>query len=244
MMRLSASRDDAAAVRFLTSGYQNDVHEGGKDMARNGVSTPILWVLVVVSTGCAIGNRYPYRTLALEPELSGGGTVCIATQDRRPYVVTGSKRPQFVGIMRGGYGNVFEVNTQGDQPLADDITGAIVAGLDRRGFKATGIVVDSSAALSEIKQRMQKSGARRGLLLVLREWKTDTYNNTGLYYDVSVAVLNQAGAVLSEKDFKGKDDLGGSFWEPVGAARKVVPLGAKARLDALLSDGSVAAAMK
>jgi len=72
--------------------------------------------------------------------------------------------------------------------------------------------------------------AHRSLLLVLREWKTDTYLNTALIYDVSLTVLDDSGKSIVEKTINGRDDLGGSFWNPPAHAKKEVPQAFKKKL--------------
>src|SRR2546428_9600965 len=79
---------------------------------------------VLLLSGCAIGNRYAYQTVVASPQVSGTTAVSIATYDQREYVRSGTKDPQFVGLQRGGYGNPFDVRTEGDRPLADAMTTA------------------------------------------------------------------------------------------------------------------------
>ena len=69
----------------------------------------------------------------------------MATQDRREYVLSGNKDPQFVGLQRGGYGNPFDVRTSDDRPLAEDMTTAIVAAMAGRGFQPVPILIAPSA---------------------------------------------------------------------------------------------------
>lgn len=47
------------------------------------------------------------------------------------------------------------------------------------------------------------------MLIILNEWKADTYMNTSLAYDVQVVVIDASGKVLSRKQITGKDNLGG-----------------------------------
>lgn len=74
-------------------------------------------LLAVVSSGCAVGNRYAYHTVVVDPSISGRSRVSVATHDQRAYVVSGNKDPQFVGVQRGGFGNPFDVRTMMVAPL-------------------------------------------------------------------------------------------------------------------------------
>jgi len=94
----------------------------------------IFIVLVgVLLSGCAVGNRYAYQTVVASPQVSGTTAVGVATHDQREYVRSGAKDPQFVGLQRGGFGNPFDVRTEGDKPLADAMTAALVNTLMKKG---------------------------------------------------------------------------------------------------------------
>jgi hypothetical protein len=203
-----------------------------------------LLVLSVLVSGCAVGNRYAYSTVVLEPKLAGSGRVSVATQDRREYVLSGNKDPQFVGLQRGGYGNPFDVRTSDDRPLAEDMTTAIVAAMAGRGFQPVPVLIAPSADAAQVRQALFTDGADRALLLTLREWKSDTFMNVGLPHDITLVVMDRTGAVLAEKRLQGRDNLGGSFWSPPSHAKKVVPLAFKAKLDELLSDPAIAGALR
>lgn len=203
-----------------------------------------LLVSSVLVNGCAVGNRYAYNTVVLEPTLEGTGRVSVATQDRREYVLSGNKYPQFVGLQRGGYGNPFDVMTSDGRPLADNMTTAIVAAMAQRGFQPIAVFVAPSADAAEVRQSLFKDGADRAMLLTLREWKSDTFTNVGLPYDITLVVMDKSGTVLAEKRLQGRDNLGGSFWNPPSHAQKAVPLAFKAKLEEILSDPAIAAAMR
>ena len=82
------------------------------------------------------------------------------------------------------------------------------------------------------------------LLLTLVEWKSDTYKNTALGYDVTLEVRDAQGNELASCRRSGKDDLGGSFWNPVGHANRAVPTAFAAKLGELLSDPGILAALQ
>jgi hypothetical protein len=210
-------------------------------------SSLALVVSSLLVSGC--GDRYAYSTIVLEPKLAGSGRVSVATQDRREYVLSGDKDPQFVGVQRGGtagglWGVPFDVRTNDDRPLADDMTTAIVAAMAQRGFQPVPVFVAPSADAAQVRQALFKDGGERALLLTLREWKSDTFMNVGLLYDVTLVVMDKAAAVLAEKRLQGSDNLGGSVTETRAHARKSVTLAFKAKLEELLSDLAIAGALR
>jgi hypothetical protein len=81
------------------------------------------------------------------------------------------------------------------------------------------------------------------LLLTLTEWKSDTFMNVALIYDVTLVVVDRGGTVLAEKRLQGRDNLEGSAWNSPSHARQAVPQAFKEKLQQLLDDDTVAAAL-
>src|SRR4029450_4737551 len=88
-----------------------------------------------------------------------------------------------------------------------------------------------------------RRGRDRSVLLTPREWKSDNYMNTSVQYDVTLSVLDRGGQVIGESRLSGEDDLGGDFVHPPGHAKKAVRAAFKAKLEQLLGDPAVAAAL-
>jgi len=203
------------------------------------------WALTatMVCHGCAAGNRHAYHETVAVLQAAGSKTIAVATHDEREYVRSGHKRPNFVGLQRGGYGNPFNVTTASTHPLAQDMTDAITASLRARGFQAIPVAVTHEDDAAVVRQRILGARADRAVLLVLNEWKADSMQNTALIYAVTLEVLDGDGGVLAEKNLIGKDNLGGSFWNPPAHARRVVPAAFKAKLEMLLNSPEVVAAL-
>lgn len=199
-----------------------------------------LLVLVVASLyGCAVGNTHTYDTARPEVIASSGSKLTVGVQDQRPYVVNGSKSPNFVGLSRGGFGNPFDVTTTSGKPLADDFSKAIQNALQTKGVDVSVVSISAGGADQTVVKRLVTSG-NRAILLVLREWKSDTYSNTALYYDVSATVFDAEGRPLSSKEIKGSDNLGGSAMNPPGFAKEAVPKAFQKKLEQLFSSPEIA----
>jgi hypothetical protein len=198
--------------------------------------------VLILSAGC-VADRYSYNEVIADLTASGSRSLGIAVHDQRAYVKAGTKNPNFVGLQRGGFGNPFNVTTTSGQPLAMDMTEALVASLARKGYKARPVVVtkddDQNAAL----QKLKATGAERLILLTLNEWKSDTFTDTALHYNVSMKVYNR-DRVLVEKNIQGKDDLGENFWNPHALARGAAPKAFKKKIEAFLNSPEVANAVQ
>lgn len=202
----------------------------------------LVLVLGCLVGGCAIGNTHRYdlgdATLGVESEQ----TVAVATVDMRPYVRSGDKSPNFVGLQRGGWGNPFDVRTRSGNSLADDMTVSIVESLKASNVGAVAVMVPSNAGLPAARKTLLASDADRFALFVLQEWKSDTYAATALIYDVSLSVLQSDGSVIAEEALKGRDNLGASM-TPEGAREKTEN-GFRQKLEVLFGAPDIAKALR
>lgn len=194
-------------------------------------------------TGCAVGNKHSYT---MGPDLTAQGTlsVAVAAQDLRPYVVTSEKTPNFVGLQRGGFGNPFDVTTESGRPLADDFSAAIAASLSRRGFKSTAVSVPPSGIAVDARALAARSGAERLALVSIAEWKSDTYQNTALMYELVLRVYDARGNELATSRVGGRDNLGGSAWNPPDHAKGAVPVAYRKKLEELFSAEAVVRSLR
>ena len=192
----------------------------------------------LLAGGCAVGNQHIYHESIAELAPSGAGALAVATQDLRPYVTSGDKRPNFVGLSRGGFGNPFDVTTASGNALAQDFSNTIARSLEAKGYKATAVSVTGSGPVNA-NDLLTKSGKDRLALVTINEWKSDTLMNTALYYDLTLRVYGAAGKQLAENRVAGKDNLGGDAINPPGHAKEAVPLAYRRKLELLFNNEAV-----
>jgi len=192
--------------------------------------------------GCAVGNHQQYNGVVPALTVTGQKSVAVAVVDNRPYVVDGDKDPDFVGLQRGGFGNPFDVGTDSRKPLAMDLTDNIVTALKQRGLAAEPVLVKPGTPVASVVTAA--AGKERALVLELREWKSDTYTNTALIYDVELKVCDGAGKPLATASKQGDDDLGGNLMDPPGHAKDAVPPAIKAILESLLNAPQIVKALQ
>jgi hypothetical protein len=165
-------------------------HELGR---RFGVAT--LAVVALGLGGCAVGNRYDYGSAISGLPVSGTGSIAVDVLDARPYVLSGEKKPDFVGLQRGGFGNPFDVRTGSGRPLAEEMRQAIVTALQKQGYSAVG----------------GKDAAPRRMELRVLEWKTDVMMSMKTLYDLELGVYDAGGVLLAKSAAKGEDVGSGGF---------------------------------
>jgi len=119
---------------------------------------------------------------------------------------------------------------------------SVVTALKRSGVDAVTVAVAPKTAMAEARALVQASGADRCALLLVREWKSDTYFNTGLTYDLTLDVLAGDGTLLASKEIQGHDNLG-----PAGVpgdARVKVERAVKEKLETLFANPDIKAAVE
>ena len=199
-------------------------------------------VLAWLIGGCAIGNQHQYALNDLKFNAKSEKQVVIGVQDRRSYVVDGNKAPNFVGIQRGGFGNPFDVTTTSGRGLADDMASSIATALSSRQIAVRTVSVSEKDDTDDALKKLLAEKAERSILLVVSEWKADTYASTGLTYDLRIRIFSGDGTRMIQKAISGKDSLGASFVP--ADARVNVENAYRNKLEGLFNDPDVLAALQ
>lgn len=201
--------------------------------------------LVIVAgallSGCAVGQSINYGGVTPSSYLRGSGPLVVAVHDRRPEVVAGNKDAAYCGVLRGGFGNPFDLETAGRIALADEFNGAIVRGVSRAGFTVASIRTTPQQSDQQVAAAI---AGKRALLIQIATWRSDTYNNTALVYDVAARVIDSDGRVLGQAVINGRDNLGGSFFNPPSHAKTAVPAAYRVQLERLLNHPSILQALQ
>jgi hypothetical protein len=153
----------------------------------------------------SIGQKANFADSWPTIEYESGTTVAVGVHDQRPYIIDGEKSPTYTGTVRGVWGNPFDVNTQSDKHLSDDIASAVVSGLMRVGMQAVSVPIsvsdDDKAAIGKLK----KLGAQKIVLITLREWRSDTYRSDGFFIDAALRVHDGEGKELANSNTSHKN---------------------------------------
>jgi hypothetical protein len=190
-------------------------------------------------TGCAVGNQHVYTAEIPQFSVSGARSVAVGTEDARPYVVSKAKAPGFVGLSRGGFGNPFDVSTASGEPLANDFSATIARSLQQKGFKSTVVNVGELGSKPDARALVSRASADRLALITINEWKSDTFMQTALAYEVTLRVYDAEGKQLATNRIVGKDNLGGDAINPPGHAKTAVPPAYRRKLEQLFDSEAV-----
>ena len=199
-------------------------------------------IAIVILPGCAVGSQHSYSRTFPYLGVEGSHSVAVATQDARPYVLSKEKTPDFVGIQRGGFGNPFDVTTASGKPLADDFSQTVAQALQHGGYKSSVAAVPLAQALPDVRALAGQN--QRLALITLHEWKSDTYQNTALVYEVTLRIFDGDGVELATNRIGGKDNLGGSAFNPPSHARIAVPAAYLRKLSELFDTDAVVRSLR
>ncbi|MET1077408.1 MAG: hypothetical protein ABWY06_05230 [Pseudomonas sp.] len=151
----------------------------------------LLLMAVMQLTGCAFGQRVDYTQSVPTLALNSDKTIAVSVVDERPYVLSGGKERNYVGTVRGGYYNPFNMNTYSGLPLATDLQKAVIAGLRKASVNAQDQNYPGSKA---------EDASQRLLVLRIKQWKSDTYMRARFDYDLTASVYNEQGEQLMTQD--------------------------------------------
>jgi len=165
---------------------------------------------ICLITACAIGRTYNYSNAWPSLSYSSAKKVTIAVHDQRNYVIKGQKSESYAGMLRGGYGNPWNVNTENNESLSDVMANNICSGLNNAGIKASKVLTKYTDSKSSILNTMVTTSKDNDRLIILTilDWYTDTYKDTTLYAHLVVEVYDGEKNNISKYEFKEERNLG------------------------------------
>lgn len=178
--------------------------------------------VMTLASACAVGNTHTFNYVPQERSEIGAGRVVLlfAVDDQRPYVVSGDEPPFFVGEQRSGYGIPFNVTTTDKRPFAAVVQETVQRDLEAAGFSVKPITDKASA---NVASAVQSAAARRAIAVVMREFKSDTFNNINFDYDFEIVVYDESGKEIARDRASGEEVIPGSLMNPPKAAKQKVP---------------------
>lgn len=177
-----------------------------------------------------------YKYLLIKLNYQGSGKIVLTVQDKRPYIVSGEKKPEYVGYFRkASFGQPYDATTPNKNPLSEALSSRIVESLKRAGYDVIEVKSIPTETDEAIIEKMKQYGTSKIVIMTLREWMSEAYYNVGLTYDVGLKIMNKGGNTIAVENVKGSDDLGDRNWVPEMRAKIYVPEAAKKTLEELFN---------
>ncbi|MEO1493161.1 MAG: hypothetical protein AAFV19_13485 [Pseudomonadota bacterium] len=194
--------------------------------------------MALMLSACAIGNEYDYRTASPALEAEGTTSVTVAVSDQRPYVLSGDKTPDFVGLQRGGYGNPFDVTTTGEQPFAAQFGSALARALSGRGFEAVSKPIAPGTPAEKV-----PFDTDRLLYIAMREWKSDVFASVTMHHDAEATVFKPGYTDPVTSTFRSVGAGGDAAAFSPSASGNVAVAASARKMAELLNDPAIRAAL-
>jgi hypothetical protein len=204
----------------------------------------LVMVLVIFSMiGC--GPRgIKYTVTVNDLKCSSIRSVAVAVLDERPYVLNKQKAPSYVGLMRGGYGNPFDLWTESGAPLAEDMLSTVADSLKARGIKVIPLKTSPTDSLNSVMTRLGESQAERLLLLEMKEWYSDylpkayTAESSTLFLNLELTVFDRNLKKIE------KNNLQETLTLPSGWPNDTVPDVYQSKIRQLIDDARICQALQ
>jgi hypothetical protein len=151
-------------------------------------------IAVFALSGCVVGQNIKLR---YEPPAANAGSstpVTLSVTDKREYVVSGNKRPEYVGHYRAGFGNTWDVVNFRNVPLADQMNTDVQKELQSLGFSSGNAQSGKTVSIE------------------IHEWNFDAATNGRFWFDVRLVVKSANGAELYATQVKDERIIKGSAW--------------------------------
>jgi len=210
---------------------------------KNRLKFAFVLAAMFMATGCI---KYTYNLAKVKPEFhpAGNGSVAVASQDQRSYVISGKTKPQVVGVIRGAFGNPLYMTTATRRPLADEMSDVITGALRKKGFKTIPVVVAATEPVEQVRKKLAATGGEKLIHFQIKQWKSDTYSNVRLEYFINLTVFDTKGKLLAEKVIAGDENLGSGGFNILKGTRIKVPEAFKKKLEELFNAPDIIKALK
>lgn len=197
----------------------------------------LLLITCISLVGCAVGRKVDYAQSSLTLDYSNKKKLAVGAQDKRQYIVFEQKKENFVGLMRGGFGNPFDVTTSTNNAFADDVTSILIEAIRHSGGVAVPLSLAPNTSRADVIQKVKRSEAPNALILTIHEWKSDSTTSTNIYFDLEMEVLDQNGVVQAKNRIQGVEQISGSFWaaDPFEHVEKNAPKILKSKIEELFA---------
>lgn len=167
-----------------------------------------LFLLATIVSGCAISRSVSYSDLNLSVPSVKAKNISIAVWDQREQVISGNRKPNFVGYTRSGAGIAYPMGTESGKAFADDIALDISSSYQKNGTNANMIPTSFKESEKSILSKLKDRNSDKLILMKMNELHTDGYMGFDLFYDLQSSVYKSSGELLEQISFTGTMPLG------------------------------------
>ena len=199
-------------------------------------------ITLITLFGCVIGKKVPYEKMKVDVNYSGTKSIALAVYDQREMIISGSRKPDFVGYQMSDIGVAWPMGTKSGKNYADVIEEVISQSYKAKGYTVTLFPTTYKESYSDIKARLMKSTTDRRMIIKVNKLQIILIVATMMEIDVDIEVFDQSGNVLVTRNFhkneKIANDLLGTNYP------KYAPAFLEKEITSWLNDDQIAKEMK
>lgn len=153
---------------------------------------------------------FKYNDIVLDIAATGNTSIVFATHDQRPYILDGTRIPDFAGYLRNAVGMAYPTSTTSKEPLADIISEVFSNSFKLKGFDTKVVKTTIEETPEEVVENCQKLNTDIIVILTLKEWQSDGYGgNADIKYDFVFKIYDKEGMLITEiSDYAEKENMG------------------------------------
>ena len=171
----------------------------------------IISLMIILLSGCGHESTVEIEPDLLEASSSSPKSVAVAVYDQRSYVVSGEKPPAYIGQHKLRFGDPYDALTETGKAMSSEFTQRMANTLSSNNQTYKPVFLSAKAGRSTAISELLSEDAERYVLLTLKEWRSKTFVDTELSYDIQVEVFDAQGEILARRKSSGHDTFGGSF---------------------------------
>ena len=164
-------------------------------------------ISLITLSGCVIGKKVPYEKMKVDLTYSGTRSIALAVYDQREMILSGSRKPDFVGYQLSGIGVAWPMGTKSGKNYTDVIQEVISRAYKAKGYTVTLFPTSYKENYSDIKSRMMKSSSDRLMIIKLTELQIVLVTATIMGINVDVEVFDKSGNLLASKNFQKSETI-------------------------------------
>ncbi|MCB2194753.1 MAG: hypothetical protein KQH79_02775 [Bacteroidetes bacterium] len=209
----------------------------------------ILALILIYPLNSAIAAKekgFKYNDIVLDIVATGNNSIAFATHDQRPYILDGTRIPDFAGYLRNAVGMAYPTSTTSKQPLADVMSEVFSNSFKLKGFDTKVVKTKIEQTPEEVLDNCQKLNADLIVILTLKEWQSDGYGGyADIKYDFVLQVYDAEGVLIAEEsDYTEKENMGFSKKKAWDYLKQETRKFFKAKMEDIFNSDEISNAMK
>jgi len=197
-------------------------------------------LMLLLLSGCVLTQNTRGKGLtlpALELQGSSSETIAVGVLDARPYIVSGKKKATYIGEFELSMGGPYDAFTTSKKAMGNEFADKLPNLLNSTFSGIKTVHLDIGLSKQEAVDKLLEGGAKKVVLITLREWKSHTAIDTSLRFDAQLESFNTEKQLLAYKRTQGHDTFGGAaIAGPITNAKRTLPHAFRQKMQALFSD--------